>query len=92
MVRHNSYTKLTNYERISKKITDACFHTAVQCLHLNLLVSGTPDNFQQNSHNRDDEENMNDTACMITQKTDGPGDHENNSDDVQEITHNSCFR
>jgi hypothetical protein len=92
MVRHNSYTKLTNYERISKKITDTCVHTTLQCFHSNLLVGGSPDNFQQNDHNRNDKENVNNTARMITQKTDCPGNHENNSNDVQEITHNSCFR
>jgi hypothetical protein len=53
-----------------------------------ILISRTPDNFQQNGYDGNNQQYVNDATRMITEKADRPGDHENYSNDVQQISHN----
>jgi len=59
---------------------------------LHLLISRTPNNLQQDGYDGNNQQYVNDTTCMITKKTDRPGDYENNSNDVQQISHNDDLK
>jgi hypothetical protein len=59
---------------------------------LHLLVSRTPNHFQQDGHDSNYQQYVNDTTRMISEKADRPGDHENNSNDVQQIAHNDDLK
>jgi hypothetical protein len=55
-------------------------------------VCRTPDHLQQNGYNGNYQKNVNDATGMISEEANSPGYHQNNSDNVKQISHKVWFK
>lgn len=57
----------------------------------NILYPFSPDHFEQNGDYGDDQQDVDDPSGVIGKITNSPGDDENDSDQIKEISHSSVF-